>query len=48
MMLLVLTLIADRHPAGQIAGRLFDSFPTRFTNSEDALAFVGDVLAQYS
>ena len=47
MTLFVLTLIADRQPAEQIARRLVSSLPTRFTKPEDALAFVGDILAQY-
>jgi hypothetical protein len=47
MMLLVLSLIAERQPAGQIARQLFDSFPRQFAKSEDAAAFVNDVIAQY-
>lgn len=47
MMLLVLTLVAERQPANEIATRLAHSFPTRFAKPEDALAFVSDALARY-
>jgi hypothetical protein len=47
VMLLVLNGAAERQPAGAIARRLVDVFPDRFTRVEDALAFVGGLLAQF-
>jgi type I protein arginine methyltransferase len=45
--LLVLTLIAQRLPVGEIARQVLDTYSERFTCREDALAFVRDITRLY-
>jgi hypothetical protein len=46
-MLMVLAAMAERQPCGEIARRVVELMPTRFTKPADALAFVSDLVAQY-
>ena len=47
VMLMVLAAMAERQPCGEIARRVVELMPTRFTKPADALAFVSDLVAQY-